>query len=228
MRLISALIEEYDLKRFFTLTLRRSIIPKEQDPWEYIHHPWSKFRKRMNRRFASFKFVAVLEAHKNNEYPHIHGFTNVWMHQRNWSTMWSECKGGDIVWVEKVADLQLSEYVSKSLEVARYVGKEQLLDAYKQRKRHRTLWRSENTKAKFELNTSSEWCIIQEKVYNENGEMLDYFSKKGVWSGSQAKCKRENLEGTRSALPEKSTETSVQDMEAEKPKDKYQKSAVPS
>jgi len=183
VRLISALIEEYSLIRFFTLTLDREIIPENIDPWEYITHPWSKFRKRMNRRFNDFKFVAILEAHKNNDYPHIHGFTNVWMNQRDWANMWKESEGGEIVWIEKVKDENASSYVSKTLEVAKYVGKENLIKACKKRKGQRTLWRSKNTKAKYELQKSEEWSIVKDKVYNEDGKLTDYHAKKGVWSG---------------------------------------------
>ncbi|MEE8599392.1 MAG: hypothetical protein V3S69_07815, partial [Dehalococcoidales bacterium] len=122
MRLISALITEQGLIRFFTLTLNRDVIPYDRsemelvNPWDYIHAVWSNFRKRMNRRFSDFKFVAVLEGHKNKDYPHIHGFTNIWMEQRLWSSMWAECGGGVIVWVEAVKDQALSEYVSKQIE----------------------------------------------------------------------------------------------------------------
>lgn len=201
VRLISALIEKFDLRRFFTLTLDRDIIPVDLDPWDYVHRPWSKFRKRMNRKYdAGFKFVAVLEAHKNNKFPHIHGFTNVWMRQNEWSEMWQACGGGKIVWVEKVSDSGLSEYVSKSLEVAKYVGKDNLVDGYKQRGKHRSLWRSTKTQADYELTRSHEWSIIQERVYDEDGNMLDFFAKKGIWDGSKNEQERKNLEATCRAL----------------------------
>ena len=185
VRLISALIKEYNLIRFFTLTLDRSNIPGVVDPWDYITYPWSKFRKRMSRRFTDFRFVAILEAHKNNDYPHIHGFTNVWMNQRDWVNMWKESEGGEIVWIEKVKDEKASSYVSKTLEVAKYVGKENLIKACKKRKGQRTLWRSKNTKAKFELQKSKDWCIVKDKVFNEDGQLTDYHAKKGVWSGRE-------------------------------------------
>lgn len=188
MRLVSALICEYGLTKFFTLTLDRENIPTGQNPWEYIHSPWSKFRKRMNRKYDDFRFVAILEAHKQTAFPHIHGFTNVWMHQKNWSSMWKDVEGGEVVWVEKVEEEGLSEYVSKSIEVAKYVGKEQLLEGYKQKGSFRTLWRSKGLKAKFELDKSEGWCIIKEKVYKENGELSDFYAKKGVWSDVKDQC----------------------------------------
>lgn len=182
VKLISALINEYSLIRFFTLTLDRKIIPKGIDPWEYITHPWSKFRKRMNRRFNDFRFVSILEAHKNNAFPHIHGFTNIWMSQGDWKTMWKESEGGEIVWIEKVKNENASSYVTKTLEVAKYVGKENLIRACKERKGKRTLWRSKNTKAEYELQKNEDWSIVKDKVYNEDGQMTDYHARKGVWS----------------------------------------------
>lgn len=195
VRLITALIEEYSLKKFFTLTLDPQMV--SGDPWVYIHHPWAKFRKRMNRRHSDFKFVAVLEGHKTRNVPHIHGFTNVWMHQRAWSTMWHDSCGGSVVWVEKVSDPKLSEYVSKQIEVARYVGKAQLGDGYKHRSGSRTLWRSTKLKAKFELTSLSEWCIVKENIYKEDGSLTDWASKKGVWNGSKAQQGRQDVEAAR-------------------------------
>lgn len=173
--LITALVQnkECPLKKFFTLTLDRDIIPIDRstyervDAWDYIHNVWSKFRKRMNRRFEDFRYVAILEAHKDKDYPHIHGFTNIWMHQREWSYIWSQCGGGTYVWVEKIEDEKYSEYVCKQIEVARYVGKDQLEKGYKQKKSHRTLWRSKNLKAQFELDKEPGWSIIRETVYEE-------------------------------------------------------------
>ena len=202
MRLISSLIEKYGLVRFFTLTLNRDIIPEKVDPWDYIHYPWSKFRKRMKRRY-DFKFVAILEGHKNKNYPHIHGFTNVWMKQAEWSEVWSECGGGVYVWVEKVENpIGVTGYVSKTLEVARYVGKEQLLDGYKQKKGHRTLWRSEGLKADFELDTTEEWCIIKDGVFTEEGELTDFYSKKGVLFDAKEEQQRKDVARPCSPVPE--------------------------
>jgi hypothetical protein len=128
-------------------------------------------RKRLRRRFKEFRFVAVLEKHKQNDRPHIHGFTNVWLSQSEWSVMWNECGGGKIVWVEKVRSEEVSEYVGKEISVARYVGKENLAV---NRKKIRKLWRSKGMKASFELKEDKTWCIIKEKVYNENGELSQY------------------------------------------------------
>jgi len=186
VRLITALIQEHDLTKFFTLTLDRVLLEQSSDqPWEYIHHPWSKMRKRMNRKFAAFNFVAILEGHKNDNYPHIHGFTNVWMDQKSWSSMWDACGGGRIVWIEQVKNEGLSEYVSKSIEVARYVGKEQLREGYKNKKGHRTLWRSKGLKANFELKKEPGWCIIKENVFNEEGEVRKFWQRKDIIDGSK-------------------------------------------
>jgi len=194
--LISSLIEEHDLVRFFTLTLDRRFIPAKMNPWDYVHGPWSKLRKRLGRRFPNFKFVSVLEHHKNKNYPHIHGFTNVWLKQDVWSGLWNECKGGRIVWVEQVKTPELSKYVSKNLEVAKYVGKENLVGGYKARGKHRTLWRSLKLNVKKDLTQDSKWVIVKEKVFNEEGRLTDFFAMKGVWANVQEKQQRKNMERT--------------------------------
>jgi len=182
VRLLTALIDEHSLTRFFTLTLDPRFI--EGDPWTYIRHPWTKFRHRMQRRFpGGWKYVAVLEGHKSRDVPHIHGFTNVWLSQQDWSTMWHECCGGSVVWVEQVLDPKLSSYVTKQIEVARYVGKGQLLSGYKHRENMHTLWRSKGLKAQFELTEGGEWCIVKENIYKEDGGLTDWAAKKGLWNG---------------------------------------------
>jgi len=196
VRLISSLIEEHDLTRFFTLTLDRGFIPIKMNPWDYVHGPWSKLRKRLGRRFTNFKFVAVLEHHKNKDYPHIHGFTNVWVRQMLWSTLWNECKGGRVVWVERVKTPELSSYVSKSLEVVKYVGKENLVSGYKEKGKHRTLWRSQKLKVKKDLTQDSKWVIVREKVFNDEGRMTDYFAEKGVWADGQKERSWKDMERT--------------------------------
>ena len=185
MRLISALVDEYDLNKFFTLTLDRGKV-KEDEAWTEIHHVWSKFRKRMNRR-EKFRFVAVLESHKNTKYPHVHGFTSMWMAQEEWSSIWEDCGGGKIVWVSKVDESKdTSEYVTKELNVAKYVGKEQLSEGYKKRNGRRTLWRSSGLRAKHELTKEEDWVMIKERVFEENGELSSFHRKELERNGYKA------------------------------------------
>jgi hypothetical protein len=204
VRLITALIGEYELYRFFTLTLDPRNIPPGEDPWVYVHHPWSKMRKRLKRLFPNFRFVAVLERHKKRNVPHIHGFCNVWLHKSVWRKLWIECKGGWVTWIERVWDkADATDYVTKQLEVAKYIGKDNLVPTYsvQENKRFRTLWRSENTRAKFELTNESEWCIIKEAIYREDGELTDWAARKGVWAYGEEKQIRQDVEATCSALP---------------------------
>jgi len=207
VRLLSALIDEFSLIRFFTLTLDPSMVVG--DPWVYVHSPWVKMRHRLKRRRTDFKFAAVLERHKTRDVPHIHGFTNLWLPQRQWSHLWSECRGGKIVWVEKVADRDLSAYVSKELNVAKYVGKSNLVGVYKDRKVLRTLWRTRGLKAKFELQPRTEWCILKERMYKENGDLTDWATKEGVWAYGTNKCKRKDMAATRCAIPSNCSEEGI-------------------
>lgn len=214
--LLSDLIETHTLDKFFTLTLDRGNIGPNIEPWEYIHHPWSKMRKRMNRRHEDFLFVAILEEHKDSRYPHIHGFTNIWMKQAEWSDMWEGCRGGKIVDVRKVDTVSVGEYVSKQLEVAKYVGKENLRRAYLQRHGKRTLWRSKGLKGKKELQKSKEWSILKEGVYREDGTMREFWEKQFEGEKQYAKKKQcgQDMEAARCSVPVESTEASCQDMEA--------------
>ncbi len=169
--LIQNVVDEYDLRKFFTLTLDRDMVDIE--PWEYIHDVWCKFRKRMKRKYkGAFRFISVLEAHKNKNWPHIHGFTNIWMAQKEWSRIWEECGGGPVVWVERVEDGKVTDYVNKQLAVYKYVGKEQLTGAVASTKGERTLWRSQKLRAKKELTKSESCVIVKEDVFNDKGEKI--------------------------------------------------------
>ena len=173
VRLIQALVDEHSLNKFFTLTLDRSDDILYRDPWTEIHHVWLRFRKRMNRRHSGdFRYVSVLEAHKNRDWPHIHGFTNIWMEKYDWTKIWSDCGGGRITWIEAVKSKVVGKYVGKELAVVRYVGKEQLSGAVAHSQGKRTLWRSRGTKAKFELTTSNNCVIVREDVYDSSGKMI--------------------------------------------------------
>jgi len=204
VRLISALISEHELKRFFTLTLDPECI--QGDSWAYIHHPWSKLRKRIARRFPGWKFVAILERHKSRDVPHIHGFTDIYMETRQWSHMWEAVGGGRIVWLERVKDaVRVGEYVGKQLEVAKYVGKQNPVASYRvteggETKRVRTLWRSKGLKAKYELTSEEGWCIIQESVYGEEGELTKWGEHVERSIYGEKKPVGEDLERTQCAI----------------------------
>jgi len=172
VRLLDALVKEYGLNYFFTLTLDPSL-DCGMCPWDRIPYVWSKFRHRMKRRTDGLKFVAVLECHKNGR-PHIHGFWDRFMSWEMIKEQWSGAGAGAGVWLEEVKTSDVASYVSKQLEVAKYVGKEQLVTVPPNVKR--TLWRSTNTKASFEvkskdLTKESDWCIIKEHIYDSNGKL---------------------------------------------------------
>lgn len=175
VRLLSALVDEYGLVRFFTLTLDPSAVPVGVDPWRHVVDVWSRARKRLRRIDREFRFVAVLERHKARDCPHIHGFTNLWLEQSRWSDLWGASGGGRVAWVSRV-DTGAEDYVSKQLNVAKYVGKEQLTSV-PCRERLRTLWRSKGLKAKFELDKGSDCDIIREHCFDDEGHL--------TWRGKQ-------------------------------------------
>ncbi len=82
-----------------------------------------------------------------------------------------------MVWVEKVKAEGLSQYVAKQLEVAKYIGKDELHSAQESKGTHRTLWRTEHMKAAFELTKSEDWSIVKEVVYDEVGNLTERYQK---------------------------------------------------
>lgn len=203
LALLCNLIPEYNLQTFFTLTLDRSLTL--QAAWDTIAHIWLKMRKRLNRiakrSEQAFRYVAVLEAHKDG-YPHIHGFTNLYVWKTEWSYHWEQSGGGrNGSNVKGVTDtLKAGEYVGKELEVGKYVGKDNLCRALKQvAPRKRTMWRSKGLKTARELapKVQSDWrLVVGVKV---NGKVYE----------------RKDLEAAQRALSEGSIRQSVRKLEAE-------------
>lgn len=209
IRLISCLVSEYGLDKFFTLTLDRCT--QKGTAWQVIPSMWSKMRKRMKRvakkEGSSFLFVAVLEAHKDG-YPHIHGFTNLYMRVERWSSMWLECGGGKVVWLEKVRDIvRVGEYVSKQIEVCKYVGKDNIINAISNvERKDRTLWRSKNMPCSYEL--------LERHLHKQREEGIlegDWVLVKGV--ENETRSKWQDVERTREAILEQGIETGSENLE---------------
>ncbi len=170
--ILCKLITEYDLKTFFTLTLDRSLT--REQAWDTIASTWLKMRKRLarvaKRTNQKFRFVAVLEKHKDG-YPHIHGFCDAYIDKTEWSKHWY-ASGGGIHGsnVKGVTDtLNSGSYVTKELEVGKYVGKDNVLGALQYMKpRARTMWRSKGMKTARELEpkVTSDWKLVKGVIVN--------------------------------------------------------------
>ncbi len=174
--LISDLILEHGLTRFFTLTMDRKMARREA--WEKVPYVWDKARKRIIRRHPNLRYCAILEAHKDG-YPHIHGFMSEFVDQRVWSSAFAGSGGGSYVWIEevKVKTGDVARYVSKQLNVARYVGKVQVITARQMIKpRARTFWRSKGMKTEYEERqkaAKSPLVLVPELIYMETEKGFD-------------------------------------------------------
>lgn len=177
--IICNLVKEYDLRRFFTLGVTRT--ETLENAWQIIPHQWSLMRKCLaricERRGIPFHFIAVLEEcdgerredKQGDHYPHIHGFTNLWLDKEEWSRLWVNCGGGCATRIEGVTDdITIGDYVNKQIQVGRYVGKENVIGALKyMRRKSRTLWRSMGLKTALErdikcLTLEADPCILRE------------------------------------------------------------------
>lgn len=176
VKLVSTLIIEYKLTRFFTLTMDREM-PLE-DSQSALPCIWNKFLTICRRKYPNWLFVAIRENHKDG-YPHLHGFTNQWMRQKEYSNHWQACGGGKMAWVEKVKSSgEMGEYVAKQL--GRYVGKQNLvcgkIDAGKG---ERTIWRSVGMKASYEEKEGKDFVLVKAKMFDNEGNMLYNIKQEG-------------------------------------------------
>lgn len=160
--------------KFFTLTYRET--ESDQDVWDNWNHPWNKFRTVIKRKYGEFEFINVLEKHKQNDRPHIHGVTSLWIPQKDLSNRWSAVGGGDIVWIEGVKDDDIADYFGKDLKLAGYFGKDNMTQACV-RQRRRTIFASRGVtsweKVQKELTKSTDdWRLVKEEVYRD-GKQID-------------------------------------------------------
>ncbi len=159
------------LDKFFTLTLGRDQFETPAEAWDGIAAIWSKFMRRCRRVYGNFGYVAVLEKHPDNDWPHIHFACNQYMpvmrktkvsecdeksfwdfreplallkrkDVRTVQEMWWECGGGHVVWAKQRQD-GLDEYFCKGMRTSEYTTKDfvDIGDYVKRRKR--VVWRSQ-------------------------------------------------------------------------------------
>lgn len=175
VRLLTELVEEYELRYFYTLTLNPNNFKDDRDAWNRISGVWANFLRIIKRKYPSFQFCSVLEKHRKNGRPHIHGFCNLFIHWEEWHHHWSACGGGEGVWLEKVQQSQsLTQYVAKSIDVCKYVAKEALTEVAPQIRR--TFWRSAKMKSNRELTKIVTCAIVKGDVFDSTGKQLMFLS----------------------------------------------------
>jgi len=178
VRLLAELVEQYKLRFFYTLTLDPKNFVSDEDSWNRIPGVWNKFRTIITRKYPDFKYCSVLEKHRKNGRPHIHGFCSLFIEWEEWKHHWSECGGGQGVWLEKVQHTQtVSQYVAKSIDVCKYVSKDALSDVPPENRK--TFWRSKGMKSERELTKSVTWDIIKDGVFDSTGRQLMFLSGGG-------------------------------------------------
>lgn len=200
VRLCQSAVTEAGCTRFFTLTLDPAMVTG--DPWEYIAYPWSKLRKRIAKRRPGWQYLAVLERHKDRDWPHVHGFTDIWLDKRDWTDQWAASGGGRITWIEAVDTVNVGEYVSKQLDVAKYLGKQQLTGTYHAGKQVRTLWRSKGMRFEWELTKEPGWCILKEPMFDGEGRLTEYGERWRIRNGAETQCGGQDVEATCRTVPQ--------------------------
>jgi len=139
--------------------------------WE----PWRKFRYVIGRKYGYFSYLAVLEKHRENDRPHIHGITSLWLPQEEWSTRWVAVGGGPVVDIRVVRDEAFADYFAKDYGVAGYFGKDNMTQAYV-RQRRRTIFASRDVtaweKEQRRQAPSSPWMMIQAPIYKDGINVL--------------------------------------------------------
>ncbi len=201
--LLGDLVLQYQLTKFYTLTLRQDNCTIEE-AWLKVSDYWRNCRTTLKRDYPGFLYVSVLEEHKSG-FPHVHGFTNTWIAQGEWSSRWAANGGGPIVWVEKVSN-DVSEYVSKQWNVAHYVGK-QAICGPKERLVRRTLWRSVGMKTVAEVTKREDglWRLVKGHVFDDGKERAH----------GETERSRKDLEGARGAHAQESPDASGSHLETE-------------
>ena len=157
--------------KFFTLTYPATL--SDDEAWAQWSEPWRKFRTVIARKYGSFSYGAILEKHKNNNRPHIHGITSLYMDQREWSKRWQAVGGGPVVDVRVVKDEAFADYFAKDYGLAAYFGKDNMITAFLESRR-RSIFASRDVttheKSLLAKVGPSPWVLISEAIYRD-GEL---------------------------------------------------------
>jgi len=177
----------------FTLTYPDTL--SDQEAWDQWHPPWKNFKYVMKRKHGSFSYIAVLEKHKENNRPHIHGLTNLkYVEQAEWSERWEAASGAPVVWINEVKEANLAKYFSKEFGIARYFGKENMLLAFL-KTHHNSIFASQDVtaheKAMRAKAGKSPWLLVKKPFYENAGKDLTdgsrivYSKERGIYVASQ-------------------------------------------
>lgn len=118
--------ERPEMRRFLTLTLDRSKVPREvrgddEAMTRYLMETWRKFRVYLEREFGDFSFVWVKErGEESGDHWHLHVLVSRYMDQGWISEAWSAVGGGEVVDIRRV---------DRCEKVGHYLGKYLTKDA---------------------------------------------------------------------------------------------------
>lgn len=162
------------LNRFITLTVDPKNFTSDKDAWEKIPHVWLKLRKRLCRAFPGIKFIMLLEKHKKNNRPHIHGFLNRYIPVEWLWKNWEECGGGHNGYMELIKGNfeEVSRYVGKELSVYKYVGKDCINIGNYVKRKQRIMWKSVGLKGGDNQPNLDVVLIKDVKIYDGNGNFV--------------------------------------------------------
>lgn len=165
------LVTKYDFKCMFSLTLNPKFTGL-MEAWDNMQVYWAKFRKRMNRYlkslgYAKFNFFCVLEeqsgkrktdSREATHMPHIHGFCDVMLDEREVLRHWCEATGGTCekrrpdrddyyYWVtsgaSQVKVKPVEDREKAAFYVSKYCTKDEMVNGLQWcKKRTKTFWRS--------------------------------------------------------------------------------------
>ena len=105
--------QDYKLFRFVTITLPAELRSEDFTTQnKYIKDSWSKLRKRLARKYKGFRYIWILERHKDGT-PHMHILVSHYIPQRTLSDICAEVGLGKIVDIRRVKDNKIASYIAK-------------------------------------------------------------------------------------------------------------------
>ncbi len=207
LRIMQEMQEDNNLNYFFTLTLDPKKLGSDKEAWDKIPLIWSKFRKRLSRKYPEIRWFAILEKHTTNNRPHVHGMWDMFVDASWLRQSWEECGGGVQIDLQYVKQGDITTYLNKALNVVKYFGKKNMDIAEYLKPGQRIFWYSANMVKREKhkncaigfvgntklfgfsgnpLLTFEETCSRINENIDKNHKGDSYYEKRQIWSYVEA------------------------------------------
>lgn len=164
---------------FYTFTFYHS--RSERETWQNYNKSWNRFNTAAHKKYGTYKYLKVLECHKNSNYPHIHLLTDlyidpVWFGNEiiragfGWNAAWKRVSSqGACVYISKYLTKEWPRNDSKNIRSEFKLRIVTMSQGLAEKKGHKNRWYLITS-----YNTHTDVKKILQTVMDKNHETTEY------------------------------------------------------